>query len=194
MKELKNRLEVWFAENADKPKAMVWLNVIAFFESSIFPLPLEPFLIMFVLVKPNKWLKFAINITFFSVVGALFAYFLGAFLYDTLGEFLVSFYSLQDEMVVVGEMLSSSAFVSIFLAAFTPIPYKVFVLSAGIFKLNIFVLLVASLIGRGVRFFLVAFIFRFFGKNYSKLIFKYFNTILLTLAILVLIYIVIQFL
>lgn len=194
MTELKNKLKIWFKENADKPKAIFWLDLIAFFESSIFPLPLEPFLIMFVLVKPNKWVKFAFNVTAFSVIGALFAYFIGAFLFDTFGEFLISIYSLEDEMARVSVALKSSAFATIFIAAFTPLPYKLFVLSAGVFKLNILVFIIASIIGRGVRFFLVAFIFRFFGEKYSRLILKHFNNISLALGIAVLIYIVIQFL
>ncbi len=194
MKEIKEKIIKWFKENADKAKALFWLDLVTFLESSIFPVPVDPFLIIFVLLKPQKWAKFALHLTIFSVLGAVFGYMIGIFLFDTFGEALVSFYSLEDEMKLIAHFFESTAFFTILTAAFTPIPYKVFTLSAGIFKVGIWTLVFASLIGRGARYFLVAFIFRFFGNKYSEQIFKYFNTISLILGILVLMYLVLQFL
>lgn len=194
MKELHNKMKNWFRNNADRAKALFWLDLIAFFESSVFPIPPDIFLIIFVLVKPQKWAKFALHLTIFSVLGGIFTYLIGMFLFDTFGEALISFYSLQNEIALISGWFESTAFFTILIAAFTPIPYKVFILSAGVFGINILTLVVASLIGRGARFFLVAFIFRFFGEKYSKQILKYFNTISLIAGIFILIYLVLQFL
>lgn len=194
MKELHDKIKKWFRENADKPKSLFWLDLVTFFESSIFPIPVDPILVIFVLMKPHRWAKFALHITIFSVLGGIFSYLIGMFLYDTFGQALVSFYSLQDEMIMIAAAFKDNAFITILTAAFTPIPYKIFVISSGVFRVNLLILLAASLIGRGARFFLIAFIFRFFGEKYSKQIFKYFNTLALIAGIFILIYLVLQFL
>jgi len=82
------------------------------------------------------------------------------------------------------------AFTAIFLAAFTPIPYQIFTVAGGIFKINYFVFIFASMMGRGLRFFIVAFIMKFIGENFGKLILKYLNLILLIVGIVILAYLI----
>jgi len=102
---------------------------------------------------------------------------------------LVSFYHLQDELVLVGNFFNENAFLSIFTAAFTPIPYKVFTIAAGLFNINLIIFILASVLGRGLRFFTVAFIMKIFGQKIGELAFKYFNLGSAILAILIVFFI-----
>ncbi|MCX6717153.1 MAG: VTT domain-containing protein, partial [Candidatus Taylorbacteria bacterium] len=123
----------------------------------------------------DKWIYFASITTVASVLGGLFGYFIGAVFFETVGKWLVSLYHLEKEIETVGLLFNQNAFLSIFTAAFTPIPYKVFTISAGLFSLNIFVFTIASILGRGMRFFAVAYIMRLFGEKISNIVIKYFN-------------------
>ncbi|MCK5027739.1 MAG: DedA family protein, partial [Candidatus Pacebacteria bacterium] len=89
------------------------------------------------------------------------------------------------EMFVVSEYFSNNAFVAIFLAAFTPIPFKVFTITAGFCKINLLVLIVASILGRGIRFFVISYMLRKYGKQIGGFVYKYFNIFSLIVAIFI---------
>jgi membrane protein YqaA with SNARE-associated domain len=148
---------------------------IAFIESSFFPIPPDVLLIPMVVSEPKNWYKKALICTLGSVSGALLGYYIGKFFYDTIGLAVVNFYNLHNVMAVVGKKYADNAFLSIFGGAFTPIPYKALTISAGMFKISLPVLIIASLIGRGGRFFIVAICIRLFGKKVQYIIEKYFN-------------------
>jgi membrane protein YqaA with SNARE-associated domain len=145
------------------------------------------------MVKPKKWLNLSIIVSTYSVLGGIFGYLIGLWFFDLFGPRLIEFYSLSDEMVAVELFFTKYGFWSIFLSAFTPIPYKVFTISAGLFGVNFLVFVVASVIGRGLRFLIVGIIFRYIGEHYSDLIFKYFNLLSFLFGILVIAYLVIKF-
>ena len=161
--------------NVSGPNAKWWLFAISFSESSFFPIPPDFYLIPVVAKNKDKWIYFASITTVASVLGGLFGYFIGAVFFETVGKWLVSLYHLEKEIETVGLLFNQDAFLSIFTAAFTPIPYKVFTISAGLFSLNIFVFTIASILGRGMRFFAVAYIMRLFGEKISNIVIKYFN-------------------
>jgi membrane protein YqaA with SNARE-associated domain len=186
-------LKNWLIENSDKKIGQIALKVIAFTESSFFPIPPDPFLASYIMVKPKKWLNLSIIVSTYSVLGGIFGYLIGLWFFDLFGPRLIEFYSLSDEMVAVELFFTKYGFWSIFLSAFTPIPYKVFTISAGLFGVNFLVFVVASVIGRGLRFLIVGIIFRYIGEHYSDLIFKYFNLLSFLFGILVIAYLVIKF-
>lgn len=180
----------WLLENIDKPISSFVLYVIAFTESSFFPIILDPFLAFVVLLNPKKWLKYATLATFFSVLGGLFGYLIGYWFFELAGEPLIELYNLTGELQQLGLVFSSNSFLAIFLAAFTPIPYKIFTITGGLFHINISIFIFASILGRGIRFFLLAFLMRFVGERFGTKVFKYLNLILISLVILIIAYLI----
>src|SRR3989338_1923451 len=168
-------LRDWFLSYAEKPHARWWLAFFSFIESSFFPVPRDPLLVAILAANRSRWLWDALISTAASIVGGLFGYLIGVFLWDTLGSAIVAAYGLEEEMAMVGRLFADNAFLAIFLAAFTPIPYKVFTIAAGLFGINIPVFIIASILGRGGRFFAVSFLMKLFGEKISPVIFKYFD-------------------
>lgn len=168
-------LYTWTTHWAKTPQAPFALFGVAFIESSFFPIPPDVLLIAMVVATRKKWLRYAIICTIGSVAGALFGYFIGWSLYETMGKAIVNTYHLQPTMDLVGRKYAENAFLTVFTAAFTPIPYKVITIAAGLFHISILTLVVASIIGRAGRFFLVAGALRIFGDKIEKNIEKYFD-------------------
>jgi len=136
----------------------------------------------------HRWLYFATLTTIFSVLGGLFGYLIGFVFYDTVGRFIIEAYDLADEIVMVGVKFEANAFWTILIAAFTPIPYKVFTLAAGFFKIDIWTFIIASIIGRGLRFYLVAWFLNFMEEKTGDKYIKHVNTLAVVVAGLVIIY------
>jgi membrane protein YqaA with SNARE-associated domain len=111
-----------------------------------------------------------------SVLGGLAGVCYWIFLFQTVGTWLVGTYHLEAQMLVVQRLFSENAFFAIFTAAFTPIPYKLFTISAGLFAINIPVFIIASILGRGMRFFAVALVMKYLSQHVSRVFYKYFNT------------------
>lgn len=174
-KRLFMSLYAWTIHWAKTPQAPFALFGIAFIESSFFPVPPDVLLIAMVVADRKKWLRNAAICTIGSVAGALLGYFIGLGLYETIGKAIVNTYHLQPTMDLVGRKYAENAFLTVFTAAFTPIPYKVITIAAGLFRISILTLVIASIIGRAGRFFLVAGALRIFGDKIEKTIEKYFD-------------------
>ena len=184
----KENIKEKFKENADKRSAVFWLNLISFIESSFFPIPPDPFQIILTLAKPEKWKMFARNVLIYSVLGGIFGYLIGFWFFELFGQKLMDLYSLQDEVHELGILFADTTFWTIFIAALTPIPYKVFTISAGLFKVNFILFVIASIIGRGIRFFFIGYITRFLGERYAEKIFKYFDIAAIVIVILLILF------
>lgn len=180
----KDCLKNWFIKNINKPIADKILYLITFSESSFFPLPPDPFLAAMTVFHPKRWFKYALWTTIYSVLGGLFGYLLGYWFFEIAGEPLINLYNLHEELQNLGAIFNDNAFVAVFLAAFTPIPYKVFTISAGLFHVSLISFILASIIGRGTRFFILAALMRFVGEKMGRQIFKYFNLLLIIGVIL----------
>jgi membrane protein YqaA with SNARE-associated domain len=165
----------WTKHWAQKPQAMWALFAIAFIESSFFPIPPDVLLIAITVSDQKKWLRAATVCTLGSVCGAFLGYAIGWGLYESIGKLIVETYHMQPMMDLVGKKYAENAFLTVFTAAFTPIPYKVITIGAGLFKIPLVTLAVASAIGRAARFFLVAGTLRIFGKKIEHAIEKYFD-------------------
>jgi membrane protein YqaA with SNARE-associated domain len=105
----------------------------------------------------------------------MFGYLIGLGLYESLGRWIITSLHYENYFEMVGKMYSENAFLAILAAAITPIPYKVFTIAAGVWKINFFTLVMASIIGRGFRFFLVGGLIFYFGKNIKEYIDRYFE-------------------
>lgn len=171
------RLYGWVNGWAGSRQATKALAAISFAESSFFPIPPDPLLIAMTTVQPKKYMRFATICTAGSILGGIFGYVLGVGLFESVGRPIVDFYHLQDKFVLLGQRYDQNAFLTVFTAAFTPIPYKLITLAAGVFKVNFFAFLLASILGRGARFFLVATLMHHFGKRYKDKIEQYIDAL-----------------
>lgn len=185
LQKTKDGLQNWIDNKAHGRAAKVWLIIFSFTEASFFVIPPDVFLLVILINNGVRWIHYSLLTTTASVLGGVFGYLIGFFFFDLFGELIINTYHLQSQMAMVSQMFSQNAFWTIFVSAFTPIPFKVFTISAGFFKINFFTFLVASLIGRGLRFFAVGYIVKVFGKRVAKSAFKYFNWILLGLVLIV---------
>ena len=160
------------------------LFFISFAESSFFPVPPDVLLIPMVIAEREKWFRTALICSVASVLGSLLGYFIGYQLFELIGQKIVDFYNLQEVMSVLSQKYSEHAFITVFTAAFTPIPYKAITITAGLFKISLLSFIVASAIGRSARFFIVAVLIRIFGEKIQYFIEKYFNLLTVVFTVL----------
>ena len=171
MKRFEAVLKDWLEHNADSWMAQVVLFLVAFLEASVFPVP--PSVVLLGMVgfgSRARWIYLAALTTAASVLGGVFGYIIGSVLYDTLGIWIIETYNLADDIARIGSLFETHAFLANFIAAFTPIPYKAFTIASGFFAISIVPFIIASIIGRGLRFFIVA----FFGNVLHEHFMKYF--------------------
>jgi len=151
------------------------LFCISFAESSFFPVPPDVLLIPMVIADKKKWFRTALICSIGSILGAMLGYYIGYALFELVGKKIVELYNLQQVVEMLRQKYEAHAFITVFTAAFTPIPFKAITITAGLFKISIFSLFIGSAIGRSARFFLVAGIIRIFGDKIQVFIEKYFN-------------------
>ncbi len=178
------KLYDWTIRWAKSERAPYALFGVAFIESSFFPIPPDVLLIAMVVAEKKQWFRNAFICTAGSVLGALFGYLIGWSFYAVIGKLIVDTYHLQSVVELVGRKYQENAFMTVFTAAFTPIPYKVITIAAGLFRISLSTLVIASIIGRAGRFFLVAGSLRIFGKKISDSIEKYFDIFSIAFVIL----------
>tara|TARA_Y100000588_G_scaffold302262_1_gene324444 strand:+ start:7255 stop:7833 length:579 start_codon:yes stop_codon:yes gene_type:complete len=178
------RLYNWVLGWSQSPYATPALFIFAFVESSFFPIPPDVLLVALALSAPKRALYYALVCTIGSVSGGVFGYLIGYYFYEILGVPIIEFYGLTNSFTLVSEQYNANAFIVIAIASFTPIPYKVFTMAAGVFEVSLPTLIGASLLGRAGRFFLVGGLIRVFGPAIENLIDRYLN--ILTIAFIVL--------
>ena len=173
--ELLNEINVWFEGFAGSDWAIAALVIGTFLESLISPIPPDPLLIAMSVLKPSMAIYFALIATFASVSGAFFGHWIG----KKYGRVQLRKF-VSEEKIVSGERLFDKYGVwAILLAAITPIPYKVFAILAGVLQLNVKKFLIASIVGRGVRYLSLGVLLYFFGKDIEILMDKYFENLML---------------
>jgi len=181
------RLYNWVLGWADTKYGVPALAIVSFAESSFFLVPPDPLLMALSLGKPKRSFWYALICSAMSVLGGVFGYLIGWALWDLVSGYFLTYVFSPQAFDYVGAQYEQNAFLAILGAAITPIPYKVFTVSAGVFHINFFYFILASAIGRSARFFLEAGLIYFFGEKIRIFIDKYFNLLLTLFFILVLV-------
>ena len=179
-----------------------YLAIVSFVESSFFPIPPDVMIIPMVISKKNDFIKIFLITTIFSVLGGILGYFIGAFFFD-FGSQIMSFYGYENKLSNIKEnLVNSDGFYAwlgiLFLAGFTPLPYKVFTIASGLISFNFFIFIFISLVSRGLRFFIVSYLSYKFGNLFTEFMekhgSKWFTIIGLIIVIIgLLIYLIIKF-
>lgn len=190
-KHLRNLYD-WVLKWSEHKHSLKALSILSFAESSFFPIPPDVLLITMGASKPKNSLKYAFYCTLFSVLGGFFGYWLGSELWTLVESYLVGGIMKAEHFEIVKQKFIDNAFLSIFIAGFTPIPYKVFTVTAGAVALPLGPFALASVLGRGARFFLVAGLLYFFGNKMKDAIEKNFEkyTMLIGVVLIALVYLI----
>ena len=171
-----------------------FLAFVSFIESSFFPIPPDVMIVPMVLAKKEEYFRIFLVATIFSVLGGIFGYFLGS-LFLEFSMSIIEFYNYEDKVFELQEKLSNKAGLvfwigTLFLAGFTPLPYKVFTITSGFIGFNLYIFIIISLISRGLRFFIVAYFSMKFGDKFEILLkkegFKWFTIVGILIVIIIL--------
>ena len=154
-----------------------YLAIVSFVESSFFPIPPDVMVIPMVISKKNDFIKIFLITTIFSVMGGMLGYLIGAFFFD-FGSQIMSFYGYENKLSSIKEnLVNSDGFYAwlgiLFLAGFTPLPYKVFTIASGLISFNFFIFIFISLVSRGLRFFIVSYLSYKFGNIFTEFMEKH---------------------
>jgi membrane protein YqaA with SNARE-associated domain len=177
------RLYDWVLKQAEKPYAEWILFLMALAEASVFPLPPDILLLPMTIAQPKKAWRLAAICTLGSVIGGLIGYSIGALLMETLGDWIVRTYHLQNAFQTFHDEFNRWGVLIIVAKGLTPIPFKLVTIASGVAGLNIVAFVLASIVTRGARFFLIAALIRKFGEPIRTFIEKYLTWI--TLAVLI---------
>ena len=154
-----------------------YLALVSFIESSFFPIPPDVMVVPMVISRKRDFIKIFVIATIFSVLGGILGYFIGAFFFDV-GMQIMNIYGYEDRLInLKNNLLNSEGFYAwlgiLFLAGFTPLPYKVFTIASGLIGFNILIFILISLISRGLRFFVISYLSYKFGDLFTQFMNKH---------------------
>ncbi len=175
-----------------------YLGLVSFMESSFFPIPPDAMIIPMVIAKKKEYFKIFLIASIFSVIGGIFGYLIGYLFFD-LAIYVIEFYGYQDKVENLKfSMSQGSGFLAwlsiLFLAGFTPLPYKAFTISSGLIAFNLPVFIIVSLISRSLRFFIVAFLSYKFGELFTEYMEKHGSKWFTIIGIIIVIILIIIYL
>ena len=150
----------------------IFLAIVSFMESSFFPIPPDVMIVPMVIAKKNDYLKIFLIATLFSTLGGILGYFIGSYFLEV-GMSVVEFYGYEDKVLGFKDSLTRGTglyiwLATLFLAGFTPLPFKVFTITSGMIGFNLFIFFFICLISRGLRFFIVSYLSFKFGDIFNK--------------------------
>ena len=153
-------------------RSKIFLAIVSFVESSFFPIPPDVMIVPMVIARKNDYLKIFLIATLFSTLGGVLGYFIGSYFLD-FGMTVVSFYGYEDKVLSLKNNLTKGTglyiwLATLFLAGFTPLPFKVFTITSGMISFNLFIFLIICLFSRGLRFFIVSYFSFKFGDTFNK--------------------------
>ena len=167
------RLYNWMLRLAEHPHAAYWLFLLAFTESALFPIPPDIMLLPLCLANRQKAFYFGFICLIGSVLGGIGGYAIGYWFFETIGRPILLSYGYENAIADVTAVYQEFGRWFVFISATTPIPYKVFTIASGALQLNLFDFIWVSLLGRGLRFMLVALLLFYFGAKLRNFIEKY---------------------
>ena len=174
----------WVLHWAETSYAIPALMALAFAESSFFPIPVDVLLIAMAVSIPKRSFEYASYVSLFSVVGGIAGYIIGNQLMEVVGWPIINLYGYEEQFTTLSDSFRDYNFIAVLTAAFTPIPYKVFTITAGAVSSDFMEFFVASAIGRTARFFAVAALIYFFGESIKSFIERYFNILSVLFTVL----------
>ena len=175
-----------------------YLGLVSFIESSFFPIPPDAMIIPMVIAKKKEYLKIFLIASIFSVLGGIFGYLIGYLFFD-LAMYVIEFYGYEDKVENLKlSMSQGSGFLAwlsiLFLAGFTPLPYKAFTISSGLIAFNLPIFIIVSLISRSLRFFIVSYLSYKFGELFTEFMEKHGSKWFTIIGIIIVIIIIIIYL
>jgi len=178
------RLYDWVLHWSATPYGTWALFLLSFAESSFFPIPPDVLLIAMCVARPERAFKYALVCSIGSILGGCLGYLIGWQFMASLGNRIVEFYGLSDKVAYIETLYNTYDAWAVGIAGFTPIPYKVFTIAAGMFKINFTVFVLASMASRSARFFLVGVLIYLFGPRIQRFIDRYFDLLAVTFTVL----------
>lgn len=179
------RLYDWVLRLADSPQAPWALGLIAFAESSFFPVPPDVLLVPMALARPSQAWRYAAIATIASVVGGMLGYAIGALLFDTLGHWLIALYGYDARLDALREFYARWGALFILIKGLTPIPYKLVTIVSGLLGYNFALFVLLSLLTRGARFFIMAALLGRYGDPIKAALDRHFAAIMLAFVAVV---------
>ncbi|MCB0413854.1 MAG: DedA family protein [Bdellovibrionales bacterium] len=178
------RLYDWTLKWADHPNSIVFLGLLSAVEGIFFPVPVDPFLLAMGASKPKKAILFALVATLTSVLGGAIGYALGFWFWEATSHIFYTYVFAPDKFQLVIDKFNDNAFLAIFLAGFTPIPYKVFAIASGVAKISLFDFVFGSLLGRSLRFMIFGVSLYLWGPTIRNYIEKNFDRLTILLGVM----------
>ena len=178
------KLYDWTLLKSSHPKASWFLAIISFAESSFFPIPPDIILIPMIIANKVKAWIYAFICTISSVLGGIIGYLIGYLFFNSVGEVIIKYYSLQDQFTKFESSYNEYGILILLVAGFTPMPFKLITITSGFFNLSLPLFVIISFIARGARFFLLASLLKLFGSYIKKFIDDYFNLLAIVFFIL----------
>ena len=165
--------------------AYPFIFILCFLESIIFPFPQEVFMIPMMASDRDRIFKIAWFALLGSLLGAIAAYFIGMYLFESIGMYILNLYGLYETFTNFSNQVSEYGFLYVFVGGFTPVPFKIVTLSSGFIGINFLIFIAASIISRSIRFFLIGYIIWKFGEDIMKSFEKRLNTYLILFLIFI---------
>ena len=165
--------------------AYPFIFVLCFLESIVFPFPQEVFMIPMMASDKDRIFKIAWFALLGSLFGAIAAYFIGMYLFESIGMYILNLYGLYETFTNFSNQVSEYGFLYVFVGGFTPVPFKIVTLSSGFIGINFLIFIAASIISRSIRFFLIGYIIWKFGEDIMKSFEKRLNTYLILFLIFI---------
>ena len=164
--------------------AYPFIFILCFTESIIFPFPQEIFMIPMMASNKERIFKIAGFALLGSLLGAIVAYLIGLYLFESIGRYILDLYNLNESFLNFSDQIANYGFIYVFIGGFTPVPFKIITLSSGFMGINFLIFITASLISRSIRFFLIGYIIWKYGEVFMQTFEKRLNTYLIIFLIL----------
>jgi len=178
------RLYDWVLRWAHTPYGSLALFLLAFAESSFFPIPPDVLLIALAISIPARSFRYALICSVGSLLGGMFGYLIGYMFMEGIGNRVIDLYHFRENYEHIQVLYRDYDAWAVGIAGFTPIPYKVFTITAGAFKINFWVFAIASAVSRGARFFILGAIIYYYGESIKRFIDRYFNILSIAFVVL----------
>ncbi len=178
------RIYLWVLSWAHTPYGPLALFLLAFLESSFFPIPPDVLLIALAISIPRRSFRYAFICSVASLLGGISGYFIGLFMMESIGYRIIDFYNFNENYEYIRGLYMEYDAWAVGIAGFTPIPYKIFTIAAGAFKIDFWIFVIASALSRAGRFFIVAWLIYRYGDRMKDFIDRYFNLLTILFAVL----------